>query len=287
MNKQANPGIEILVVEDSKTQAHKLRYLLESTGFTVTVVHDGQSALASLNTTLPSLVISDVIMPDMDGFRLCAAIRTEPAMAHLPVVLLTSLSSPSDLLHALESGADHFITKPYDDEYLLAKMNSIVESIGRPADPPSQAGNIVFEGHQYRIRPDMQRILNLLVSSYDSTVMRNRQLHDTQQKLAEKVAELETALDEVKSLQGILPICMHCKKIRDDRSYWHQLERFITEHSQVMFSHGICPECAESIYGMNAQDMEAGASCSGLRPETATTDLSLQFGSANPPPKKP
>jgi two-component system, OmpR family, response regulator VanR len=256
MSRKMNRGIDILVVEDSKTQAHKLCQLLEREGFTVTVVHDGKSALEALSSTPPSLVVSDVIMPDMDGFQLCSAIRSEPTVAHLPVVLLTTLSNPSDLLQALACGADHFITKPYDDEYLLAKMNSVVASLDQPVEHPSESTNIAFGGHQYLIRHDMQRIVNLLISSYDSTVMKNRELQKTQKKLAVKVEELQNALDEVKVLQGILPICMHCKKIRDDQSYWHQLERFITENSQAIFSHGICPECAESVYGMTAEPLE-------------------------------
>ncbi|MBI5384077.1 MAG: response regulator [Verrucomicrobia bacterium] len=63
--------------------------------------------------------------------------------------------------------------------------------------------------------------------------------------LAERVAELEQALEHIKTLQGILPICMYCKKIRDDREYWHQLESYMHVHTNVQFSHGICPECVE------------------------------------------
>ena len=56
-------------------------------------------------------------------------------------------------------------------------------------------------------------------------------------------AELESALREIKTLQGIIPICCHCKKIRDDTGFWNQVEAYISEHSQAQFSHGICPDC--------------------------------------------
>jgi hypothetical protein len=60
--------------------------------------------------------------------------------------------------------------------------------------------------------------------------------------------ELETALDEIKELSGLLPICAACKKIRDDQGYWQQIEYYVSEHAQVQFSHGICPDCAAALY---------------------------------------
>lgn len=60
--------------------------------------------------------------------------------------------------------------------------------------------------------------------------------------------KLEKALSEVKSLSGIVPICMHCKNIRDDQGYWSLLEKYISEHSEAEFSHGICPKCMEERY---------------------------------------
>jgi phosphoserine phosphatase RsbU/P len=68
-----------------------------------------------------------------------------------------------------------------------------------------------------------------------------------QQKLAERVAELQTALSNVKQLRGLLPICSYCKRIRGDDQYWQQVEGYIAEHSDAQFSHGICPSCYETI----------------------------------------
>ena len=63
-----------------------------------------------------------------------------------------------------------------------------------------------------------------------------------------KIIELNTALSEIKTLRGIIPICASCKKIRDDKEHWNQIEVYIKEHSDADFSHGICPECAEKLY---------------------------------------
>jgi F0F1-type ATP synthase assembly protein I len=62
------------------------------------------------------------------------------------------------------------------------------------------------------------------------------------------ILELHNALDEVKTLSGFLPICASCKKIRDDKGYWNQIEAYISEHSEAEFSHGICPECSKKLY---------------------------------------
>lgn len=69
-----------------------------------------------------------------------------------------------------------------------------------------------------------------------------------EQQILEKNLELEKAIKEIKTLSGIVPICMHCKKIRDDQGYWNQLEKFITEHSEAQFSHSICDNCIKKHY---------------------------------------
>lgn len=68
-----------------------------------------------------------------------------------------------------------------------------------------------------------------------------------QQSLTERVRQLEEALSNVKLLQGLLPICLYCKKVRDDRNYWQQVDQYIGEHSAVRFSHGVCPDCYETV----------------------------------------
>lgn len=77
-----------------------------------------------------------------------------------------------------------------------------------------------------------------------------------QQALAERVKELEHALSQVKLLQGLLPICSYCKKIRDDQNYWRQVEDYITSHSEAQFSHSICPECYETVVKPELEKMK-------------------------------
>ncbi|MCK5679702.1 transporter substrate-binding domain-containing protein [bacterium] len=75
-----------------------------------------------------------------------------------------------------------------------------------------------------------------------------RRVAKANKKLTTLNSELVAALEEIKTLKGIIPICMHCKEIRDDRGSWNQLEKYITEHSEAQFSHGVCDKCVEKYY---------------------------------------
>ena len=75
-----------------------------------------------------------------------------------------------------------------------------------------------------------------------------RNLKQSEDELQLEKSRLQTALDEVKTLSGLLPICSHCKKIRDDKGYWNQIESYVQKHSNAEFSHGICPECMKTHY---------------------------------------
>ncbi|MCB0195878.1 MAG: response regulator [Anaerolineae bacterium] len=78
-----------------------------------------------------------------------------------------------------------------------------------------------------------------------------------QDELAMRVSELEAALAKVKQLEGIVPICSYCKKIRDDKNYWQRIEQYITEHSEATFSHGICPDCYEQYIKPELDELRA------------------------------
>ena len=93
------------------------------------------------------------------------------------------------------------------------------------------------------VEPERKTVWGLLGISTDITDRKQ-----AEEKQAKLVAELQKALSEVRTLRGFLPICSHCKKIRDDKGYWGQIESYIQEHSDAEFSHGICPECAKKYY---------------------------------------
>jgi len=115
-----NNHAEVLIAEDSATQAEVLKHLLAENGYAVTVAVNGKLALAMARKSKPSLIISDIVMPEMDGYTLCHEIKSVKELKDIPVVLLTSLSGAEEVLKALQCGADNILRKPYDDKRLLS-----------------------------------------------------------------------------------------------------------------------------------------------------------------------
>ncbi|HEX5658703.1 MAG TPA: response regulator [Polyangiales bacterium] len=165
----------LLIVEDSATQAEELRFRLSNAGYDVAVVHDGQRALNACAQQPFDMVLSDVNMPYMSGFELCMKIKASPEMRHIPVILLTSRSDPIAILRGLECGADNFITKPYEETFLLERVHSILEN--RKRDRRLHLGvEVMFLGRQFVITSEKEQILDLLVSTFEEIVRSNREL---------------------------------------------------------------------------------------------------------------
>src|SRR3989338_7315185 len=112
----------VLVVEDSPTQREHLRSLLDAGGYAVLLATTGSEALAAARRDPPTVVVSDIVMPGMDGYALCRQIKADRALKDTPVLLVTALSGPHDILSALECGADSVIRKPFDEQDLLSRV---------------------------------------------------------------------------------------------------------------------------------------------------------------------
>jgi PAS domain S-box-containing protein len=189
----------ILVVEDSATQAQLLVHVLESALFSVEVATNGNDALDSLKERVPRVVITDVTMPVMDGFELCRRIRQDRRLASLPVILLTSFFDEDKVILGLEAGADSFISKPFEKEELLERVREVL-AVARMEDvddrPMDDARNVfplelVLSGNRYRICASRQRILSYLVSTYDNAQRVNERLAKAQEELQGLNAQLE------------------------------------------------------------------------------------------------
>ena len=240
-------NVEILIVEDSHTQAAQLKHVLETNRYVVTLAYDGEEAFKSLAKRRPTIVISDVVMPGMDGYELCRKIKQNDIFNSIPVILLTSLSSPHDIIKGLECGADHFITKPYNKDYLLSHIQYIFVNRELRKQSVADLGiEIFFAGQKHFLTSDRIQILDLLFSTYEAVMQKNRELEQTNQKLMR-------SLETIKTLGGLIPICFQCKKIRNDKGYWQQLEIYIKEHSDAEFTHGLCQDCEKDIYSKYMQ----------------------------------
>lgn len=187
---------EVLVVDDVDATREMTALILQRAGFEVSVAHSGAEALRAALEHKPDLIVSDVVMPEMDGAELCRQVRAEPRL-HGTLVLLSSGASVTshEQARGLEAGADGYVALPISNRELVARVRAL---------------------------------------------MRIKAAEDERDLL---IGELKGALGDVKLLSGILPICSHCRKIRNDSGYWDQLETFIQSHSAAQFSHGICPEC--------------------------------------------
>jgi hypothetical protein len=138
---------------------------------------------------------------------------------------------------------------------------------GQPGKAPEQFVIDNFDIDDYKEKTDlsnlkMHTMFRSSIKSYSDilTIEKNRveldrkvkertqDLNKANEALKQTIDELKKALNQVKKLSGLLPICSHCKKIRDDKGYWNQIESYIHDHSEVEFSHGICQECAEKHY---------------------------------------
>ena len=180
----------IMIVEDSPTQAIKLQIILEEAGYTVSVAENGKGALDALENSIPDVIITDIIMPDMNGYELCGAIKGDKRFKNIPVILLTSLSDPKDVLGGLEYGADNFITKPYTKEFLLSRLDYVlINKKMREQQPESIGLSIFFGGKQHIINSDKAQILDLFFSSFQNAVHKNKELEATLKDL--KVAQKE------------------------------------------------------------------------------------------------
>ncbi len=116
----------VLVVDDILSNVKLLEAKLTAEYFDVVTAFNGLECLAKVAECAPDIVLLDVMMPGMDGFEVCRRIKSDPATAHVPVVMVTALDQPSDRVAGLEAGADDFLTKPVDDAALFARVRSLV-----------------------------------------------------------------------------------------------------------------------------------------------------------------
>lgn len=172
-----NHSLNILIAEDSRTQADLLGFLLKQHGYRVTIAANGKQALETAQAQKPTLIISDVMMPEMNGYELCKAIKSDENLKDIPVILVTTLSDAQDVIRGLECGADNFIRKPYDERYLLSRINYLLMNLDMRKEHKMQVGvEINLGGQKYFINSERQQILDLLISTYEQAIHINNEL---------------------------------------------------------------------------------------------------------------
>ncbi len=193
----ANREIKILIVEDSPTQAEQLQYLLEECGYNVTVAANGKEGLAAAKKVRPTLIISDILMPVMNGYEMAAAIKTDPEIKKTPIILVTSLMDRKEIARNASVVADGYFTKPYDDNYLLSKIEALISSSFHEDRKGEMEGlDVNFAGEHYVINSGRRQILTFLLSTYENAVQQNRDLILMQRELQSVNEQLEERVRE-------------------------------------------------------------------------------------------
>ena len=133
MARSGAAGPRVLVVEDEAPLATLLRYNLEKQGFRVDEAADGQEALTRIGEETPDLVLLDWMLPTLSGIEVCRQIRRRPETRDLPVIMLTARADDQDAVRGLNTGADDYITKPFNMDSLFARIRALLRRSGAPA----------------------------------------------------------------------------------------------------------------------------------------------------------
>lgn len=197
--------MKILVAEDDKVSRLVLTTGLRKLGHDSVDAEDGHEAWSLYQRGTVHMVITDWMMPKVDGLELCRLIRSARETKYTYIIMLTALGGKESYLEGMNAGADDFITKPFDIDQLNARL-----------------------------------------------------------RVAERILRLQ---DEVRQLEGLLPICSYCKKIRTEINSWEPIEEFIMHQTDASFSHGICPECIDKHVRPQMDELRQRMDKSGARIE--------------------
>lgn len=201
---------KILIAEDSPTQALKLQMILEEKDYEVLVGTNGKEALALIDeSNLPDLIISDIIMPEMDGYEFCSRVKQNSKTKEIPFILLTQLSKPDDVIKGLQAGADNFISKPYSNKFIFDRITDILlnREIRKRSPNLDIELEIYFGGQKYKLNSNRLQILDLLLSTYYNAINKNQ--------------ELEYKNEELKRLHKKLEISnVQLQKLNDEKNQW-------------------------------------------------------------------
>jgi DNA-binding response OmpR family regulator len=227
--------MRILVVEDSRTQAESLRYILEKQGYTVTLATNGSDALEQIKASRPELVLTDIVMPEMDGYELCHRIKTDKDLQSVPVIMVTQLFDPVDVVRGLEAGADNFIIKPYEPKDIDSRIQNVMTT-RKTADHEVSPGafTITLADGEHTITANRRQILDILLSTYEITVRKNTELQEAHERLNLLNEQLQQAVADQKQanhdLQAENAERLKVEKALADANKKLQLMASITRH---------------------------------------------------------
>ncbi len=228
----------ILVVDDQCQTIELLEAHLVPLGYEIVTATNGEEALEKLSGNRIDLILLDVMMPGMNGYEVMRRLKMQEASRDIPVIFLSVLTESEQRVAGLKYGAVDFISKPIRTEELLARVQTHLELRRLRIQLECQAADLRQANEQ------LQREIG--------------ERKKAEEAERQKANALQEAMDKIQTLTGLLPICMYCKKIRDTKGHWNQLEKYVSEHSNTEFSHGICEDCMKKfhpeMYGSDQND---------------------------------
>ncbi len=230
-------GAPVLIVEDIATEAFTLRKVLERADYQVTLATTGQEALRLLAMREFRLVITDINMPGMDGYEMCLAIKADPRTRTIPVILLTTLSSPANILQGLKCKADYYLTKPYTPSLLLARVQTLLERPPTPPDADAEALTVTLEGQEHLVTAGRRQMVNLILSTYECAVQQNRELVATQAELNRRNDQLREQQEKLREANELLQALATTDGLTGLKNYRTFKERLIEEFERAKRYH--------------------------------------------------
>jgi sigma-B regulation protein RsbU (phosphoserine phosphatase) len=199
----ATGGVDVLIAEDSRMQAKILQKRLTDAGHTVRWAENGSLALDMARERRPDIIISDIEMPVATGYDFCKAAKSDPSLRSVPFILLSTLSDPVDIIRGLDAGADNYVTKPYEADYLLGRMDALLATpLGAEDESASTTLEVSLAGQTFKVKAGRQQVLNLLVSTFENAVAKNKELVVANQELSVARDSLERSNKELVTLNA-------------------------------------------------------------------------------------
>jgi DNA-binding response OmpR family regulator len=164
----------MLLVEENAAHAINLENVISRAGFLTETVPNGQLALERLRRSGIDAVLTDIVMPGIDGFELCRRVKDDAGTAHLPVLILTALSDPMDVVKGIRAGADYFLTEPFD----AAELTRCLKMIGTRAANrgwSGELGELSLLGEKIPVNAGKRQIFTLLVSTFETFARKRKQ----------------------------------------------------------------------------------------------------------------
>ena len=229
----------LMIIEQSENARHHIAEVCQQAMPDIEIVtaNNGYAGLQLAQIRTPGVVVMNVMLPSVDGFEVCRQLKADPATALIQVLMIADgFKAYSSHADGVEMCADGYLLKPFNSVELLLQVRSL------------------FRWWEFEKKnlDRLERLVAMRTSALTEGINRLRQ-EIAQRKGAEEdrehlVRELQRTVSEIKNLRGLLPICCNCKKIRDERGFWNEIEQYILQHTDAQCTHGICPDCIKTLY---------------------------------------